>query len=221
MSLLIDHSLIVGRSILNLHLFRIAEYFPPGKGKLAMLQALRSTSLEYTAIYNGYFTDFFVAPRVKTYMLPMSVVVDIPNNFAAIPGTGDVLVDFVYTLDIGKYVAALQGLPKWEKESVIVGDKITLNEFVKLAEQVKGEKFTIVHDSMEKLQSGEITELPSHPALYQYYPKPVLQAFFASFEVMFEKGAFDLGVKGSLTERFPEIKPRKVKELLEEAYGSD
>ncbi|KAJ9106062.1 hypothetical protein QFC20_004124 [Naganishia adeliensis] len=159
-----DKSAVTKRYIPNIWGARvteeIAEFYPPGKGKIAVLRALESTSLEYTAIYTGYFIDFFVAPYVKTYMLPMSVVIDIPNHFAAIPGTGDVLVDFVYTLDIAKYVAALQGLPKWEKESVIVGDKITLNEFVKLAEQVKGKKFTIVHDSMEKLRSGQITELP-------------------------------------------------------------
>jgi hypothetical protein len=199
---------------------RIAKYFPPGPGKLEILRTIEATSLEWTAVLNGYFADFFVAPKVKSYALPMSVAVDIPNEFAAIPGSGDVPVDFIYTFDIGKYVAALQGLPKWDKESIIIGDQMTLNELVKLAEQVKGNKFTVVHDSMDKLRSGEITELPSHSPLYQYYPKPVLQAFFASFEVMFEEGAYHLDVKGSLTEQFPEIKPRKVKELLEEAYGS-
>lgn len=152
-------------------------------------------------------------------MDPMALVLDIPNDFAAIPGSGDVPVTFTHTFDIARYVVALQALPKWEKESVIVGDKVTLNEFVKLAEQVKGKKFTVVHDSLEKLRSGQITELPSHPAMYPFFPKPMLQGFFAAFGIMFEQGALDLDVKGSLVERFPEIKPRKVKDLLEEAYG--
>lgn len=199
---------------------RIAAYFPVANGKIAILRALETTSLEYTAICNGYFLDYFVAPKVKTYMNPMAMVIDIPNDFAAIPGSGNVPVAFTHTFDVAKYVAALQALPKWEKESVIVGDKVTWNEFVQLAEQVKGKKFTVVHDSMEKLQSGEITELPSHPAMYPFFPKQMLQGFFAAFGIMFEKGVFNLDVKGSLVEQFPDIKPRKVKEALEEAYGS-
>lgn len=198
----------------------MAEIFPPGKGKLAVLSALEFTSLEYTAVYNGYFSDYFVAPLVKSFMDPMALFLDIPNNYAAIPGSGDVPVAFTHTFDVAKYVVALQGLPKWGKESTIIGDKVTMNEFVHLAEQAKGEKFTVVYDSMEKLQSGQITELPSHPTLYPFFPKPMLQGFFAAFGILFERGALDLDVKGSLTERFPEIKPRRLKDLLAEAYGS-
>lgn len=206
-------------SALISHFSRIAKYFPPGKDKIAVIKALAATSLGYTTIYNGFFSDYFVAPQVKTYMNPMALVLDIPNEFAPIPGSGDVPVTFTHTFDIAKYVVALQSLPKWEKESFIIGDKVTLNEFVRLAEQAKGKKFTVVHDSLEKLRSGRITELPSHPAMYPFFPKPMLQGFFAAFGVMFEQGAFDLDVRGSLTERFPEIKPRKIKALLEEAYG--
>ncbi|KAJ9105024.1 hypothetical protein QFC19_003655 [Naganishia cerealis] len=202
------------------HTAEIATCFPIAIRKMAVLQALDATSLEYTAVYNGYFLEYFVAPKIKTYMNPMAIVLDIPNSFAAIPGSGDVLVTFTHTFDIAKYVTALQLLPKWDKKSIIVGDKVTWNEFVKIAEQAKSEKFTVVHDSLETLKSGHITELPSHPLLYLFFHKELLQSLFAAFGLMFERGVFNLDVKGSLVEQFPDIRPRKVKELVDEAYSN-
>jgi uncharacterized protein YbjT (DUF2867 family) len=196
---------------------RMATYFPIAKLKIGTVQALEATSLEYTTVINGYFLDYFV-PKVKSYMPPMAFVLDIANNFAAIPGSGDVPVVLTHTFDIARFVAALVAQPKWEKESYIVGDRVTWNEFVRLAEEAKGTKFTVVHDSLEKLRAGQITELPSHPSLYPFFPKPMLQGFFAAFGIGSEEGEFDLRPAHSLNDDFPDIKPRTVKELLSEAW---
>lgn len=67
---------------------------------------------------------------------------------------------------------------------------------------------------------GQITELPSYPQMYHFFPKEMLQVcFFAALRIMFQKGALDPNVKGSLVEQFPEIKPRKVRELVQQACG--
>lgn len=198
---------------------RQAEFFPITKSKLAALDLLETTSLEYTAWYVGWFADFYVAPHVKTYMQPFSAFVDMENNAAAIPGSGNVPVVFTYTFDIAKFAAASLQLPKWEKETYCIGDTLTVNEFVKIAEGVKGTKFNVSHDSMEMLSTGKVTELPSYPPMYAFLPKEQMQGMISVFGVMFENGQFDFSSKHAINVHFPHIKPRKVKELLTEAWG--
>jgi hypothetical protein len=182
------------------------------------VEALSATSLEYTAVYNGYFLDYFVAPKVKSYQPPMALAIDIANDFAAIPGSGDVPVVFTHTFDVARFAAALVGQPRWEKETWIIGDKLTWNEFLRVAEEARGAKFTVVYDSLDKLKTGQITELPSHPHLYPFFPKEMLRGFFAGFGILFETGVFDFKPSRTLNDDFPEIKARTVKELVFEAW---
>ncbi|KAH7169814.1 uncharacterized protein B0J16DRAFT_312471 [Fusarium flagelliforme] len=198
----------------------IASYFPIGQAKLNIIAALEATSnLEYSVIINGYFADYYTMPKVRSYQDPLPLVVDIANNFAAIPGSGTDLVTFSHTFDIAQFVAALVGAPKWDKESYIIGDKVSWNQFVQYAEEAKGVKFTIKNDSVDDLKEGKITELPSHPYMYSFVPKPMLQGMFAAFGRMFAEGVFDLKPERTLNQAFPEIKPRKIKDLLFEAWG--
>lgn len=163
----------------------------------------------------------YVAPKVKTYLDPLALVFDIPHDFAAIPGSGNIPVVFTHTFDIARFVAALVKEPKWEKESYIIGDKVTLNEFLRLAEKAKGTNFTVAHDHVDTLKAGQITELPSHPSVYPFFPKEMLQGLFAAFWLMFEQGAFNLKPPWSLNDEFPEIKARSVEELLLQAWKKD
>lgn len=200
-------------------MLRIASFFPTAQSKLDILTALKATSaLEYTAVLNGYFVDYWVAPKVKSYQDPLPLVVDMANNFAAIPGSGDELVAFTHTFDVARFVAALVGAPNWEEESYIIGDMVSWNQFVQYAEEAKGVKFTVKTDPVEELKKGQITELPSHPHLYPFLPKEMLQGLFAAFGRMFAEGAFDLKPKHTLNEAFPEIQARKVKDLISEAW---
>jgi len=171
-------------------------------------------------VYNGYFLDYFGAPKVKTYMPPLAIFVDLANKFAAIPASGDVPVVFTHTFDVGKFVAALLTKDKWEKESYVIGDKVTINEFIRIAESVSGTPFTIEHDSIDKLKTGQITELPCHPMFYPFFPKENLQRMFSGIGVMFETGVFDLKPSHTLNEEFQSIKPKTVKELVSAFYGA-
>jgi hypothetical protein len=122
------------------HRSRHAGLFPTIKGKLAAAARLRSTtSLEYTFVSNGFFLDYFGMPKVKTYLNHQLVfAVDVANNVAAIPGTGDVPIVFTHTFDVAKFVAAVVGVPDWPERSTVIGDKKSWNEFVAIAEEVKG-----------------------------------------------------------------------------------
>jgi nucleoside-diphosphate-sugar epimerase len=110
--------------------------------KHASLRALEaSKDLEWTLFYNGYFMDFFGMPNIPSYLPPYVMLMDIAENTAAIPGDGNKLVTFTHTSDVGKFVVASVDLEKWDRVSVIIGDKITMNEAVKLVEDTKGEPF--------------------------------------------------------------------------------
>lgn len=64
----------------------------------------------------------------------------------------------------------------------------------------------------------EVTELPSHVSIYPYFPKEMFLSLMSNIGVMFAQGMFDLKPVYSLNEAFPGIKPKTVKELLEEAW---
>ncbi|KAF9634762.1 putative nmra-like family protein [Lasiodiplodia theobromae] len=209
--------------------------FPIGLAKLEALEALEKSSLEYTLFYVGYFLDFWGHPHVKTYQLPNIIAVDIEHNVAAIPGTGDTPVTFTHTFDVAEFVAASLELPKWDRESYVIGETVTWNEFVRIAEEVKGmyytayqlaqltlsaigTKFKVTYDSLDLLRSGKVTELPSHLSLYVHMPKEEIQSIFAVFGIWFHEGLFNLQPKKRLNDVFPHIKAYTVRELLELAW---
>lgn len=185
---------------------------------MAYLSALEATFLEYTSVINGFFLDYYVAPYVKSYLGGLTLAIDIANKTAAIPGSGNVPVVLTYSFDVGRFVAALLTQSSWDKESYIIGDKLTLNEVLAIAEETTGSKFETTHDSLETLKSGQVTELPAHAAMYPYFPKPMLQGMLAVFGLLFEQGHFDFKPEKSLNSQFPEIETRKVRDLVEEAW---
>ncbi|KAM0330847.1 hypothetical protein ACHAQA_003802 [Verticillium albo-atrum] len=178
--------------------------------KLNAKKALQETKdLEYTVVHNGFFLDYWSAK--PSNMTPNTTVVDIPNKTAAIPGDGNTPVAFTHTTDVGKFVAALVDADKWDAESTIVGDKVTWNEFVKLAESAHGAKFTVTYDGIEDLKSGKVTELPGQIPAYQFVPKEFLQSLYSTFGLWFASGVFDITPSPLASV----ISPLKVKEGLE------
>ena len=152
----------------------------------------------------------------------IQLALDMSSDAAALPGKGDDYVTFTHTTDLAKLVGASSTLPvgSWEKETFVGGDRPTLLELVKLAEEVKGIKIEPKYDSIDTLRQGKITELPGHTHMYPYFAKEALQGLLASLELMITKGAYDFKGKSTVTqEKLSEVKPRKMRELLETAYA--
>ncbi|KAM0545379.1 hypothetical protein ACHAPJ_011363 [Fusarium lateritium] len=164
-----------------------SEKLPSTGMKAQTLAELDKTDLEHTSFYVGFLTDFYGAPAIKTYMLPMVAVVDLAHNMAAIPGSGNTPVVFTYTFDLAKYVDLVLDLEKRETEYYVVGDKLIWNKFVKIAEEAK------VHDSIEDLRKGIATELPALTKALPYMPVPkeALLDFSATFGLMFDDGTMN------------------------------
>ncbi len=72
----------------------------------------------------------------------------------------------------------------------------------------------MAYDSVEKLERGEITELPSNPAMYPLFPKQLLQQYFGKFGLYVTEGLFDFPEDKTPNKKFPEIKPATVREML-------
>ena len=129
--------------------------------RLSQAELAKTVDLEHTSFVNGFILDYWGMPHIKTYMSPMTDVVDIKHNVAAIPGFGDMPIIFTLTADIAKFAAASLSLEKWDPISYIIGDRVTWNEFVRLAEAAKGR---ITSYSFEALC---ISKLTSHLLRHQ------------------------------------------------------
>ena len=109
------------------------------QSSLALLRQQQPSRLSYTVVYNGYFMDYFGMPHCESYMLPETPFLDIAARKAAIPGSGTEPVAWTYTKDVAKYVLGLvRSEAPWPAETVIVGDKLSFNEVLAIAEQVRG-----------------------------------------------------------------------------------
>ncbi|TXC10815.1 hypothetical protein FocTR4_00007738 [Fusarium oxysporum f. sp. cubense] len=181
----------------------------------AAVEALRETNLQWTRIVNGYFLDYYGLPYLKSYLQPLTFAVDIANKAAAIPGTGNDIVYFTYTFDVAKFVVALLCLSDWDETTYCYGDKATWNEILQLAEESRGSKFTVSYDVLEKLQKGEVTELPSHRESYGFFPKPALQGFLSMLGRYVIERRFDIPADKALNAKFTDIQTLKVKEAIE------
>ncbi|KAF2651594.1 NAD(P)-binding protein [Lophiostoma macrostomum CBS 122681] len=184
--------------------------FPYAGLRLAAQDALKQTSLEWTAVYTGLFLDYYILNH-PTHLNIVSIPVDVRNDIAGIPGSGDDPVHFTYSFDVGTYTAALLGLEKWDQNYYVAGDQKTWNEVIEIVEKAKGVKFEVQYDSLEKLESGQITELPAHHQLAEALggeaARPMIRGMWSTFGLWFTQG---LGAKRDgvfLAEKFPEIQP--------------
>ncbi|KAH7127811.1 hypothetical protein B0J13DRAFT_645859 [Dactylonectria estremocensis] len=199
---------------------RIVDDYPVAKAKWALVDALAQTGLEYTVWLHGYLSDYYVSPPIKTHMPILTSYIDVPNETAAIPGSGEVPVVLTNSVDLAKFVSASLTLPKWAPEMSLVGDRLTLNQLVEVLETVRGVKFKVSHDSVEEMKTGKVTELPGHVPLYAFYPKEALQGVFATIGLLAEDGTLDCKDGHDITKDFPDIKLRTINELLLEGANT-
>lgn len=93
--------------------------------------------------------DYLGLPKVKSYLTPMVIVLDIQHRVAGIPGSGNTPVVLTTTKDVGKFVVASLGLEKWSERSIMVGDRKTWNEILAIAEKATGMMISIHHYLLE------------------------------------------------------------------------
>lgn len=117
---------------------RYLNLLPHGYQHTAAYAALDKTGLEWTAFNLGWLLEYYGMPHVKTYVPQTTFVADMASKRASIPGDGKQKMTFTYSRDVAKFVVAALDLPRWDKDTIVIGDKMTWEEFVKLAEEARG-----------------------------------------------------------------------------------
>ncbi|RDW86052.1 putative-like family protein [Aspergillus mulundensis] len=180
---------------------------------------LKSSSLQWTIFMNGYFMDYLAPGKIKSYLRPLPSVIDIENKIAAVPGNGDVPITFTYSFDAARFVVASLDAEEWPEESRMAGDVATWNSLVSLAEEISGSQFQVLRDDIEKLQRGEVTELPIHALAYEHMSKRAFQAFSAASSLWTQDPKI-MHIAGEVNARFPEIQTLTVRRLFEKCWSA-
>ncbi|KAF2735549.1 NAD(P)-binding protein [Polyplosphaeria fusca] len=187
---------------------------PQSAYRRATQAELRKTELEWTKVYNGLFLEYYGMPYVESFLPSFTSVVDMPYKTAAIPGTGDDVMTFIYSKDMAALVVAALDLPAWEETLSCIGEKMTWNEFVRVAEEITDSKFKVSYDPEEKLRSGKVTLLPSGTSSYAVFTEDIYQGILSVAGLHLIAGLFDLPEEYSLSRKFPEIKVMGVRDML-------
>lgn len=190
-------------------------------------ELLASSPLQYTRIATGFFVDYLGMPYVETNMDPFTWVMDIYGRRAAIPGDGEQLISLTHTVDLARYVVKLLEIAEdggqWDEWSIVVGEDISFNEVLKLAERVRGgeQKFQVTHDTIEDLESGNATifPLPGETEIDPTYLDGQVKDLCAFWARLYHHGVLHMPSENRLTDRFRnEIRPLGVEEFLAEAW---
>ncbi|KAF5641415.1 hypothetical protein F52700_3356 [Fusarium sp. NRRL 52700] len=159
-------------------------------------EALGATDLEWTVVHNGIFMDYYFPCTLKShYYNHKTLVVDIPDHAAAIPGAGNEHLTLTSIHDSAQLLWRLL-----------------------LAEYALGVAFDIKYDDLEKLTRFEVSDLPGHSKDFKRYPKEIVLPFLSIFERWTAEGLSEVKPEGSLNEMFPEIKPLTVKDLMDQHW---
>ncbi|KAK5987361.1 Oxidoreductase BOA1 [Cladobotryum mycophilum] len=174
----------------------------PTDYKSQAVAELEATHLEYTLFSHGIFMDYQGMPRIQSHLTPWVFAIDLAHKVAGIPGSGDVACVYTYSRDVARFVAAAAGLPDgaWKKQSVMVGQRQTLNQVLRTAESILG----------------------AFDAFYESVSKEVFQRRFAGFGMAMEQGAFDFEMPSDgvlLNDLFPHIRPKTMREVIEEGWA--
>lgn len=97
-----------------------------------------SSSLEYTRVIPGFFMDYWGMPHVETHLQPFTFGIDISSGTAAIPGDGNNVICMTYTYDLATYLVKALDLDQWPEFSIFVGDEVTYNQLLAMAEEFTG-----------------------------------------------------------------------------------
>ncbi|EEU37274.1 uncharacterized protein NECHADRAFT_37069, partial [Fusarium vanettenii 77-13-4] len=137
-----------------------AKRSPSFPFKIATLRRLEGSPLEITLIHTGVFLDYLVYPRIASHMECQTVWFHLGPDAAAIPRDGNRTVAFTHTKDVGEFVSLGLDLPNSERQYYGYADRLTLNDIVRIIEEVKGVQVNVTYDSRDSLNRVECTLLP-------------------------------------------------------------
>ncbi|KAJ6092444.1 hypothetical protein N7467_004413 [Penicillium canescens] len=183
---------------------------------LMAAELLKNSKLTYTRPVCGAFMDFLGMPYARSNIPPMNIVIDVHNREACIPGDGNTPITMIYSYDAATLVAKLLDVDEWSEFSFCNGDDTTLSKVLRIAEEIRGEKFKVTYLKAEDIDKGNIPILNiSEGSGIQ--PNELLDYSIFGYQLYLARG-FQLPVEGRIGNRFPGFKPRTVREFLESTW---
>ncbi|KAJ5690903.1 hypothetical protein N7462_005295 [Penicillium macrosclerotiorum] len=182
-------------------------------------RAIESSNLQYTRVIPGFFMDYWGMPNIRTNMVPFTYAIDILNARAIIPGDGNNVITMTYTYDMARFIVKLLDLEEWPEFSFIGGDDITFNQLLDIAQELRGTKFDVTYDSLDRVRNNEATPLPQ-PEGFDYGPEFNKWVTGYMSHVITNDG-IKLPKENRLNDIFPDIHPISMKEFLIKAWKRD
>ncbi|GFF44751.1 isoflavone reductase homolog P3 [Aspergillus udagawae] len=179
-------------------------------------ELLQKSHLQYTRVIPGFFMDYWGMPVVRTNLTPCTFGINIQHCQAAIPGDGNDVICMTYTYDMAAFVLRLLDVEDWPEFSIVVGDEVTYNQLLEMAEEIRGQKFQVTYDSKESIKDGRVT-IPPMPEGNPYSPED-LQEMTALVSRLTIAGVFKLPDQNRLNDRFPDLQPVKMRQFLQDAW---
>lgn len=107
--------------------------------KQPVSEAVMKSGLEHTFFENGIFMDYLAAgtPGIG-HLRPFNFIFDVEGCKARMPGDGEAKVVYTRVEDIARFVAASLELETWPQVSQMCGERLALNEVLRLAEEARG-----------------------------------------------------------------------------------
>jgi hypothetical protein len=222
------------------YVFNLARLLPIDPSIQYWLDAadrLKASALQYTRVVPGFFMDYWGMPHVQTHLQPFTFGIDIPSGTAAIPGDGNNVICMTYTYDMAVYLVKVLELDEWPEFSVVVGDEVTYNQLLAMAEEFTGKhiqcpylrytrslkiicetgkKFKVTYDSLEQIKTGDVT-VPPQPEGTEG-SSDELKEVTALVSRLTVNNVFQLP-GDRLNTRFPEVKPITMRQFLHNAWN--
>ncbi|KAL4946409.1 hypothetical protein BDV06DRAFT_208706 [Aspergillus oleicola] len=197
-----------------LHLDPTIKYFLDAANLLKS-----SKTLQFTRVIPGFFMDYWGLPHVKSNLEQHTMLIDMENCEAVIPGSGDDVIGMTYSYDMARFIARLLEVnaKEWKEFSVIVGDEVTANQLVELGERVRGRKFSVKYDSVDGIMKGDVT-LPAKQPEGLSYTEEEMKEVVALVDRLVVGKCFEFPKDGRANGRFPDLKLRKIEDVVREAW---
>ena len=219
---------------------RVTPDFPVTafRPKWRVADAVQKSGLEYTLFENGLFANYLAVgtPGIG-HLSSYPFMFDIEHYKATL--AADTSMYHVYTRaeDIGRFVAASLDLEKWPAVSHMQGDRKTVAEVLRLAEQVRGvfrsydssspeltqssgRKFDVTYLTEEQLLAIVNKAKKQSPATGETFGGHDLQTLYAEWWLA-SLGSNPVGFEEkNLNELCPLVQPIGVEEFLKKWWGN-
>ncbi|KIK63191.1 hypothetical protein GYMLUDRAFT_242242 [Collybiopsis luxurians FD-317 M1] len=174
----------------------------------------RPDSFEYTRFNCGIFANYLAFGNTKPeghkahgHLARFPFVFDLSKRTAEIPGDGEKQTVYTRVEDVGKFVAAATQLETWEEYNEMAGDVLTMNEVIRISEDVCGAKFNVKYYSREDILA-KMSQLSEN----------VMEHFYWEFYLAYVNGDCDIKRPINLN-KMVDIKPVGVRQFIEQWWG--